>query len=125
MESDFDLAKAFKALANPNRLAIFEIIRKGHIDSDFCGNAIRPEDIPSCAVCVCEITGKMRRVTMPTISHHLKELREASLVEVCHRGQWSYYSVHDKAIRKMTGYLSDDKENKQIFQEGKRCGYGG
>jgi ArsR family transcriptional regulator, arsenate/arsenite/antimonite-responsive transcriptional repressor len=71
-----DLASAFKALADPVRLRLLSLI------------AARAGG----EVCVCELTEAFQ-VTGPTISHHLKVLREAGLVDCQRRGTWVYYRV--------------------------------
>jgi ArsR family transcriptional regulator, arsenate/arsenite/antimonite-responsive transcriptional repressor len=65
----------FHALGDPTRLEIFRLI------------ASQTEPI-----CVCDITSRFD-VTQPTISHHLKVLREAGLVTVSRRGVWAYYAA--------------------------------
>lgn len=71
-----DLARGFKALGDPVRLRLLSLI------------AARGGD----QVCVCELTGAFT-LTGPTISHHLKVLREAGLVDCQRRGTWVYYWV--------------------------------
>lgn len=69
------LVAGLKALADPTRLGIFRFI------------AAQAEPI-----CVCEIVPRFG-VSQPTISHHLKVLREAGLITVERRGVWAYYGV--------------------------------
>lgn len=71
----------FKALADATRLQIFSLI------------AARPE-----AICVCDIVARFH-LRQPTISHHLKVLRDAGLVTMSRRGTWSYYSVDSRGLR--------------------------
>jgi ArsR family transcriptional regulator, arsenate/arsenite/antimonite-responsive transcriptional repressor len=68
------LAAMFKALADPIRLRLLSVIA-----SHESGEA-----------CVCELTASGFSVTGPTISHHLKVLREAGLTEGTRRGTWIY-----------------------------------
>lgn len=68
------LAPAFKALGDPARLRLLSMIAS----SD--GGEI----------CVCELTPAFE-LSGPTISHHLKVLREAGLIEGERRGTWVYY----------------------------------
>jgi ArsR family transcriptional regulator len=65
----------FRALADPVRLEVLALI------------ASRP--VP---ICVCDIVARFE-LSQPTISHHLKVLREAGLVRSARRGKWAYYSV--------------------------------
>ena len=72
------LARVFKALADPVRLRLLSLITGAE-----GGEA-----------CVCELTTGFD-VSGPTISHHLKVLREAGLIEGDRRGTWIYYrAVH-------------------------------
>jgi ArsR family transcriptional regulator, arsenate/arsenite/antimonite-responsive transcriptional repressor len=75
-ESAADLAKGFKALGDPVRLRLLSLI------------AARAGG----EVCVCELTDAFT-VTGPTISHHLKVLREAGLIDSQRRGTWVYYWI--------------------------------
>jgi ArsR family transcriptional regulator len=70
------LAHGFKALGDPVRLRLLSLIA-----------ACRGGE-----VCVCELTDAFT-LTGPTISHHLKVLREAGLVDSERRGTWVYYRV--------------------------------
>ncbi|HYU86425.1 MAG TPA: metalloregulator ArsR/SmtB family transcription factor [Kribbellaceae bacterium] len=66
-------AAAFKALADPVRLRLLSLITSAGDE-----------------VCVCDLTGQFE-VSGPTISHHLRVLREAGLVDCERRGTWVYY----------------------------------
>jgi len=70
-----DLARMFKALGDPTRLRLLSRITSA----------------PDGEICVCDITGDGFNVTGPTISHHLKTLREAGLIDGERRGTWVYY----------------------------------
>ena len=80
------LAAKFKALADPTRVAIV--------------NSLSAED----EVCVCNLTATFD-LSQPTISHHLKILREAGLVESSRRGTWAYYRLVPEAIDALRGAL--------------------
>ena len=69
-------AVVLKALADPHRLRMLALI------------AAQPPDEPLCA---CDVESEFE-LSQPTISHHLKVLREAGLVHVAKRGLWHYYS---------------------------------
>jgi len=58
------------------------------------------------AICVCEIEDHVKLLSQPTISHHLRQLREAGLVTAERRGTWIYYAV-DKSIRARLGEFVD------------------
>jgi ArsR family transcriptional regulator len=55
-------------------------------------------------VCVCDLTGGFAR-TGPTISHHLKVLREAGLVDCDRRGTWVYYRLRPGMLASLAGLL--------------------
>lgn len=106
-ENHINVAAAFKALGNENRLRVFEIIRGGPCRGCMTREAPRPDDIPGAAVCVCEILAQVT-VGAPTVSHHLKELRNAGLVDVYHRGQWAYYTVRPGVAGMLAGYFQSE-----------------
>jgi len=83
-----DLARMFKALADPVRLRLLSLIA-----SHEGGEA-----------CVCDLTGPFD-VSQPTISHHLKVLREAGLIEGDRRGTWIYYRVLPQALEAASAAL--------------------
>jgi ArsR family transcriptional regulator, arsenate/arsenite/antimonite-responsive transcriptional repressor len=74
-----ELAARFKALADPTRVAIVNRLAA----TDEC--------------CVCDLTGAFE-LSQPTISHHLRLLREAGLVEASRRGTWAYYRLIPAAV---------------------------
>ncbi len=82
-------AAVFKALADPHRLRMLSII------------AARPAADP---LCVCEIEGEFG-LSQPTVSHHLKVLREAGLVTVTKRGLWHYYAPRRDGLRPLQQVL--------------------
>jgi len=69
-------APMFKALGDPVRLRLLSMIASA-------GGG---------EVCVCDLTGAFH-LTGPTISHHLRVLREAGLVDSDRRGTWVYYRL--------------------------------
>ena len=77
-----ELAARFKALADPTRVAI--VNRLGTADE----------------VCVCELNAELD-LSQPTVSHHLKVLREAGLVASTRRGTWAYYRLVDESLQQL------------------------
>ena len=73
-------ARLFKALADPHRVKIVNLL------------ATSPE-----SVCVCEFTESLG-LSQPTVSHHLKKLVQAGLLDREQRGTWSYYSLRRDAL---------------------------
>jgi ArsR family transcriptional regulator len=86
------LARLFKALGDPARLQILDILaqREGEVCvCDFEGAVGLPD----------EATGD--RPKQPTVSHHLRVLRECGLIDSRKRGQWVYYFLKNGAIREL------------------------
>src|SRR6476646_789018 len=76
------LAARFRALADPTRVAIVNRLAQAE------------------ETCVCDLTAAFD-LSQPTISHHLKVLRDAGLVESSRRGTWAYYRVVPEAVREL------------------------
>jgi ArsR family transcriptional regulator len=83
-----DLARGFKALGDPVRLRLLSLIAAR------AGNE----------VCVCDLTDAFD-VKGPTISHHLKVLREAGLIDCERRGTWVYYWIIPAALAPLSQLL--------------------
>jgi ArsR family transcriptional regulator len=76
-------AELFQALGDPARVRIV--------------NALATSAEP---VCVCEFVDPLR-LTQPTVSHHLKKLVDAGLLEREQRGRWAYYSLNPEAVDRL------------------------
>jgi ArsR family transcriptional regulator len=83
-----DLAPAFKALGDPVRLQLVDVLRK-HAGK----------------VCVCDLV-PLFDLSQPTISHHLKVLRQAGIVGSERVGLWAYYYVIPDTLKELSGWLS-------------------
>jgi ArsR family transcriptional regulator len=82
------LAGILKALADPVRLRLVSLIA-AHEGGE---------------VCACELVGPLDR-SQPTISHHLKILREAGILESDRRATWIYYRIVPGALAQLTDLL--------------------
>ena len=82
------MAEVAKALGDPVRLALIDVLRK-HAGK----------------VCVCELV-PLFEISQPTLSHHLKKLRDAGLVDSERRGLWAYYYVIPEALAELSGWLT-------------------
>ncbi|MFL5951490.1 MAG: ArsR/SmtB family transcription factor [Gaiellaceae bacterium] len=80
------LAAQFKALADPTRIAIVNQLSAAG------------------EVCVCNLTAAFE-LSQPTVSHHLKVLRDAGLVQATRRGTWAYYRLVPEAVEALRGAL--------------------
>lgn len=76
-------AELFKALSDPARVRIVNLIATS-----------------SGPVCACELYEPLR-LAQPTVSHHLKKLVEAGLLEREQRGKWAYFSLNRGAVEKL------------------------
>jgi ArsR family transcriptional regulator len=76
-------ARVFKALADPHRVRIVNLL----------ANAEGP-------ACVCDLTPELG-LSQPTVSFHLKKLVEAGLLDREQRGVWAYYSVNPEALARL------------------------
>ena len=81
------IAAVARALGDPIRLQLVDVLRK---------HAGR--------VCVCELV-PLFDVSQPTLSHHLKKLRDAGLVDCERRGLWAYCYVTPSALDELAGWL--------------------
>lgn len=81
----------FKALGDPARLRLLSLIASH----------------PGGEACVCDISGSFD-LSQPTISHHLKVLRESGLLDCERRGSWVYYWVIPPALQELSAILSVD-----------------
>jgi ArsR family transcriptional regulator len=83
------LASGFKALADPGRLRLLSFI------------ASQPEG----EACVCQVT-EPTGLSQPTVSHHLKVLHDAGLLEREKRGAWVYYRVKAAELEALRAALA-------------------
>ena len=82
-----ELAPIFKAIGDPVRLRLLSMIAS------------------TTEACVCDLTDAFT-VSGPTISHHLRVLREAGLVDCERRGTWVYYWSKPEALTRLSGVLA-------------------
>jgi ArsR family transcriptional regulator len=83
------LAQVFKALGDPVRLRLVSLIG-AHQGGE---------------VCVCDLTTAFD-LTQPTISHHLKVLRQAGIIDSERRGTWVYYRLVPAALERTAALLT-------------------
>ena len=82
------MATIAKALGDPVRLQLVDVLRK-HAGK----------------VCVCELV-PLFDLSQPTVSHHLKVLRDAGIVGSERRGLWAYYYVNPDAVEELSSWLA-------------------
>ena len=76
-------AELFRALGDPARVRIVNVIARSRE-----------------AVCACELYEPLG-LSQPTVSHHLKKLTDAGLLEREQRGKWAYFSLRREAVEKL------------------------
>lgn len=87
MENKYnETAKVFKALCDPNRLTIIEMLQHGEL-------------------CACQILEELN-IGQSTLSHHMKSLCEADVVNCRREGKWMFYSLNKKGCETAYGLLS-------------------
>jgi ArsR family transcriptional regulator, arsenate/arsenite/antimonite-responsive transcriptional repressor len=82
------MAAVAKALGDPVRLQLVDVLRK-HAGK----------------VCVCELV-PLFEIGQATLSHHLKKLRDAGIVDSERRGLWAYYYVKPEALAPLAAWLA-------------------
>lgn len=82
------MARMAKALGDPVRIQLVDVLRK-HAGK----------------VCVCELV-PLFDLAQPTVSHHLKVLRESGIVGAERQGLWAYYFVIPDALKELSAWLS-------------------
>ena len=82
------MATVAKALGDPIRLQLVDVLRK-HAGK----------------VCVCELV-PLFDLSQPTVSHHLKVLRDAGIVDSERQGLWAYYYVTPDSLKELSAWLS-------------------
>ena len=85
-------AQVFRALADPARVRIV--------------NLLAASDEP---VCVCDFVPTLG-LTQPTVSHHLKKLTDAGLLEREQSGKWAYYTLSRDALERLGTLFQFEKE---------------
>lgn len=84
------LAAVAKALSDPVRFRVYALIASS-------GDG---------TVCACHLPGQLG-ISQPTLSHHLKKLVDAGLVQREYRGRWAHYSPEAGAVDALRGFLAD------------------
>lgn len=85
------LAGVAKALGDPVRVTLLDVLRRD-----------------AGKVCVCELV-PLFELSQPTVSHHLKVLRDAGLVASERQGIWAYYYVLPGALDELSGWLGGER----------------
>ncbi len=82
------IAALAKALGEPLRVQILDVLRRNEQE-----------------VCQCELI-PLFGITQPLLSHHMRKLIDAGLVDVERRHKWAYYTVNLDALKELTSWLS-------------------
>ena len=87
-------ARLFAALGDPHRVKIVNLLATSR----------EP-------VCVCKLTRPLG-LAQPTVSHHMKKLVEAGLLDREQRGKWAFYSLNHEAVSKLAGLIDLEGESR-------------
>ena len=86
------LAQLFKALGDENRLRIVGLIAENK------------------EICACKLLDELD-ITQPTLSHHMKLLRDSNLIRARKEGRWMHYSLDDAAFEGALAILEELRES--------------
>lgn len=93
--------RIIKALADENRLAILDLLQSGE-------------------KCACVLLEELR-ITQPTLSHHMRVLCDAELVDSCKDGKWIHYSLSLTGSNKLQAILDKYTISKAKYVGYKKC----
>ncbi len=99
MKQPEDLAPVFKALGDPTRLKILDLLKAR--GKSCCDLLARDEP----GLCACDVETAVG-LSQAAISHHMGLLRRAGLVKAEKRGRWIYYSRNEPAIASLADRLA-------------------
>jgi ArsR family transcriptional regulator len=97
------LVEAFKALADPTRLGILELLRKR--GKSRCG----PVRAGEAGMCACDVEAAVG-LSQAAVSHHMAILRRAGLVHAEKRGRWMFYRREEAALTTLARALAGQLE---------------
>lgn len=96
-----ETAKVFKALCDPNRLIIVEMLQNGEM-------------------CACQLLDELN-IGQSTLSHHMKSLSESGVVNCRREGKWMYYSLNKNGCEAAFGVLTGIMEASVQSNIDERC----
>lgn len=102
----FDCCAAFQALGNPHRLSIFLRLAKCCRMEVICG-------LEAESTCVGEIVNDLG-IAPSTVSHHLKELRQAGLIHMARNGQQMECWVEPETLKRLSGFFKEVAPGLQV-----------
>ncbi|NCA66901.1 MAG: transcriptional regulator [Clostridia bacterium] len=85
-----DYAEICKAIGDPTRACIFDMLKAGEM-------------------CACKILAAFN-ITQPTLSYHMRMLTDCKLVSTKKDGKWNHYSLNWDTISELTGFLNRKRE---------------
>lgn len=98
---EFELAQAAKALSDPIRLRVLQLLKEGRQEGDVS---------PSCsafptAVCPADLQLRLGDISLSKLSYHLKELKEEGFIRECREGKRIYYLLRPERFRRLVESL--------------------
>lgn len=82
------IAQLAKLLGDPIRVRILDVLADSRQE-----------------VCQCELQ-PLFQISQPTLSHHLRKLEDADLIEVQRRGRWAYYALRPRSLDPLRAWLA-------------------
>lgn len=91
-----EVSKIAKALSEPNRLEIMTLISGKEM-------------------CACHLLEHFN-ITQPTLSHHIKQLKDCEIIKERKEGKWSYYSVNDEKLDEFKKFINNIKSYDKPYE---------
>jgi ArsR family transcriptional regulator len=101
MDASLSVDKVALALSDPLRLHILDLLAEGR--NDPCWSPDIPE-LPT-AMCATDLQHKLGEISGSKLAYHLKELREAGLVQEHKQGKWVYYLLNEEVLQTFLAQL--------------------
>lgn len=103
MASEQDIDFIAQALSDPRRVQILDLLA-----AERCGECCSPEnpEAPT-SLCACDLGPALGDMAPSKLAYHLRQLRQAGLIEEQQRGKWVYYTLHRKKFEELARAISD------------------
>lgn len=98
-----DIDAIAHALSDPRRAQILDLLAQ-----ERCGECCSPEnpDVPT-ALCACDLAPALGNIAPSKLAYHLKQLRQAGLIDEQQRGKWVYYTLRRAALEEYARAVSE------------------
>lgn len=96
-----EVSKIAKALSEPNRVEILTLISQKEM-------------------CACHMLEHFN-ITQPTLSHHIKQLKECKIINERKNGKWSYYSINEEKLNEFKEFFKGIKSYDESYEKKNCC----